>query len=186
MATKQKIERVLTAMGRNFGKPEDWAGGSFGVWWQALKNERDEDIHRTTEAVMREKRRMPTVAAFREMLRGDPLTKPQEAPQGCSACGGSGWREVSWHRHEHGRLLVTSYAAGCDCPKGHKLCNGAARHWADVVRDYENDPRTEAVYHTSAQHPVLTMDERYHPDIVERIKGAERSEGGGGFQPVLT
>jgi hypothetical protein len=30
------------------------------------------------------------------------------------------------------------------------------------------------------------MDERYHPDIVARIKGAERSEGGGGFQPVLS
>ncbi len=25
MATKQKIERVLTAMGRNFGKPDSWS-----------------------------------------------------------------------------------------------------------------------------------------------------------------
>ena len=49
MATKQKIERVLAAMARNFGKPDDWAAGSFGIWWQTLKNERDEDIHRTTE-----------------------------------------------------------------------------------------------------------------------------------------
>ena len=37
MATKQKIERVLAAMARNFGKQEDWAAGSFGIWWQRLQ-----------------------------------------------------------------------------------------------------------------------------------------------------
>jgi len=186
MATKEKIQRVLSAMGRNYSKPNDWAESSFGVWWQALKGERDEDIHRTTEAVLREKRRVPTVAAFVEQLRGDPLTMPKEAAQGCKACGGSGWREVSWHRHERGRLLVTVFAAGCDCPKGHAYINGAGRHWAEVIRDYQQDPRTEAVYHTSAQHPVLTMEERYHPDIVERMRGNKRSEGAGTFRPVLT
>ena len=186
MATKEKIERILSAMGRNYGKPTDWAAGSFGIWWQTLKNERDEDIHRTTETVIREKRKVPTVAAFREILRADPLTTPQEAPQGCSACGNSGWREVAWHHVERGRLFVETYAAGCDCARGHRLCNGAAQHWRDVVHRYENDPTTQAVYFTSAQNPALTMEQRLHPDILDRLKEGQRKQGGGGFQPVLT
>ena len=185
MATKEKIQRILSAMSRNYSKPDSWAADSFGIWWQTLKNERDEDIHRTTETVLREKRRIPTVAAFREILRADPLTMAQEAPQGCSACGNSGWREVAWHRIQQGRLMVTTYAAGCDCARGHRLCNGAAQHWRDVVHRYENDPTTEAVFYTSADCPVLTMEQRLHPDIVERIQAGKRKQGGGGFEPVL-
>ena len=174
MASKQQITRMLQAYARNYGKPDSWVEDVLPLWFGTLKPYRDEDVSRVGRVVMAKKARMPTVAVFIDVLRADPLTVIQDKPEGCGACSGSGWREIAWHRWEGDRLLVTCYAAGCGCDKGRRYTMGAARHWADVVEDYKNDPRTEAVYYTSSEHPSLTIKQRYSPAIVRRIS-AERT-----------
>tara|TARA_R100000231_G_scaffold102633_1_gene76263 strand:+ start:430 stop:954 length:525 start_codon:yes stop_codon:yes gene_type:complete len=170
MATQDKVRAMLRTYGKNYGKPDRWAEDSFALWFSSLKDYTDHDVSRVGREIMAKRHRMPTVAAFLEVLRGDPLTKRPEAAQGCGACSGSGWREISWHRWDRSRLVVTSYAAGCDCPKGRRIAEGSAGSWSDVVERFAADPSTEAVYSTSAQHPALTMAERYHPDVVARLQ----------------
>ena len=173
MATADKVRAMLRTYGKNYGKRDQWAEDAFGLWFSSLRPFDDDDVSRVGREIMAKRARMPTVATFLEVLRADPLTTRPEAAQGCSACSGTGWREVSWHRWIDQRLQVTSYAAGCDCPKGQRLTGGAALPWADVVARYEANPSTEAVYHTTASQPALTMEQRYHPDIVARLrKGA--------------
>ena len=174
MATQDKVRAMLRTYGKNYGKPERWAEDSFGLWFSTLRDYSDDDVSRVGRELMAKRHRMPTVATFLEVLRADPLTSRPEAVQGCSACSGTGWREVSWHRRNDQRLQVTSYAAGCDCPKGRRLTGGAASLWSDVVARYEADPNTEAVYHTTSAHPALTIEERYHPDIVARLRKGAR------------
>lgn len=181
MATQDKVRAMLRTYGKNYGKPDRWAEDSFGLWFSNLKDYSDQDVSRVGRELMAKRHRMPTVAAFLEVLRADPLTSKPEAVQGCAACSGTGWREVSWHRWDRGRLLVTSYAAGCDCPKGRRLSAGSAGNWSDVVERFASDPSTEAVYSTSAQQPALTMAQRYHPDVVARLQGkAETVDQHGG------
>ena len=169
MASKQQIERMLQAYARNYGKSDHWVGDVLPLWFGTLKPYRDEDVSRVGRQIMAKKARMPTVAVFLEVLRADPQTVVKTAAEGCAACSGSGWREVAWHRWKDGKLMVTTYAAGCDCEKGRRYVSGAARHWADVVNDYKNDPSTKQVFYTSVEKPSLTMEERYHPAIVKRL-----------------
>lgn len=173
MATKDKIRAMLDTYAKNYGKNERWADQAFGLWFSNLRDYSDDDVSRVGRELMTKRQRMPTVATFLEVLKSDPLVSRPEAAQGCKACEGTGWREVSWHRWKDNRLQVTSYAAGCDCPKGRRLTGGAARNWSEVVEAFAADPSTEAVYSTSAEAPSLTIEERYHPDIVARLRGLQ-------------
>ena len=171
MARQDTIKAMLAAFARNYSKRDDWPDAVWGTWYTALKEYSDDDVKRIARHVMSERGRIPTVAAFLEYMKGDPHTAKPEGPKGCPACEGTGWREVAWHRWADGRLLVTSYAAACDCALGHTYAMGAAEHWSDVVDAYSKHPSTEAVYATSASAPALTIEQRYHPDVVERLRG---------------
>jgi hypothetical protein len=180
MASKDNVMAMMAAMATNYNKRNDWADAVWGTWFTALKPYSDDDVRRVARQVMAERGRVPTVAAFLECMKADPRTEKPKGAAGCAACVGSGWREVVWHRWSEKRLLVTSYAAGCDCDKGRGFCMGAARHWADVVNEMRNDGSTEAVYATSAAKPTLTLDERYHPDTVARLRGTRETPQPGG------
>jgi len=170
MATKDNVIAMMAAMATNYNKRDDWADSVWGTWFTALKPYSDDDVRRVARQVMAERGRLPTVAAFLECMKGDPRTATPKGASGCAACMGTGWREIVWHRWASKRLLVTSYAAGCDCEKGRRYCMGAVRHWSDVVAEMKHDPSTEAVYSTSASHTALDTHERYHPDTVARLR----------------
>ena len=186
MASVKMVNKMLGAFQRNYSRRATWAEDSRASWMYALKGYQDEDCQRVAAFIMHKRASVPSVAVFLEALGSDPRTTKKEAPAGCTACEASGWREVAWHRYKNGRLIVTTYAAACDCSKGERYAGGAAMPWREVVDRYRNDPNTDKVYHTTAAVPRLTMEQRYHPEILKRIKDANNStRQAGSFTQVM-
>ena len=186
MATVRMVDKILGAFQRNYSKRASWAEDSRASWMYALKGYQDEDCQRVAAFIMQKRASVPSVAAFLEILGSDPRTTKKDQPEGCVACDSSGWREVAWHRYKNGRLLVTTYAAACDCSKGERYAGGAAMPWREVVEKYKNDPNTAEVFHTSAAVPRLTREQRYHPDIMKRIEDAKNStKQAGSFTQIM-
>lgn len=179
MASKDTIQAMLKAFATNYSRRDDWADTVWGTWYKALQSYSDQDVRQVARQVMSERGRVPTVAAFLACMKGNPAVAQPQGPKGCMACDGTGWREVSWHRWDTRRLMVTSYAASCDCEKGRYYEAGAATNWSVVVEKLSSDPSTEAVYSTSASHPRLTIQERYHPDMVAKMKDSQVSRSSG-------
>jgi hypothetical protein len=90
-------------------------------------------------------------------------------PPGCKHCIGTGQREVAWHRSGAGRVLVDVYAAACDCAAGDRLAGGIMARHTSFVAQLHADPKTLAVYYTSAEHPHLAREERYTPEVCQRF-----------------
>jgi hypothetical protein len=179
MATKDKVRRMLDVFERNYGKRSGWAEEMTPAWSYALKTYSDDDVSRVGREIMSKKARLPSVASFLETLKGNPLTAKPEGLSGCPACSGTGWREVAWHRWQGDRLAVTTYAAGCDCSKGRRLSSGqVVQDYRDIVQRFTDDPTTQEVYYTNSQHPLLTTEERYAPEMVERMRKKTGHEPG--------
>jgi hypothetical protein len=169
MAGMTTVQNMLKALGSNYNKPPQWADEVVSVWYAQLRPYRDADIHRAAGQIMANRRSLPPIAALLEVLNGDPQTE-RDRPSGCGACVGTGWRELAvWKQHGQ-KVSVVVYAAACDCAKGDRYAGGDALPWADAVRRAEADPLTSRVIVTDHQHPRLTLEERLHPDVFERVE----------------
>jgi hypothetical protein len=79
-------------------------------------------------------------------------------------------REVAWHHGGDGRIQVDTYAAACDCPAGDRLAQGSMARWVSFADRLAAKANTHAVYHTSSSHPALSNEERFAPDVAERLR----------------
>ena len=171
MASEKIVERVLGAFQRNHNKPPAWARESLRAWAGALRGYRDADVTRTCSEMLRARADSPppTVATFIGRLEASPLSYRKAGPEGCEACGCTGWREIAVWREAGGHLTVTCYAGACDCPKGIRYSLGDAQGWRAAVERFRDDPYVSHVYHTTEAEPALPMVQRMHPDVVARI-----------------
>jgi len=187
MASALVVRRALLAFANNYGKTDQWVDDTLKLWARGLTSVSDKDLIRGTEVWCRDKRRPPNLARLLEVIKSDPTSGGPPTADGCPGCNRTGWRQLARHyTDKNQRPAVYDCLAACDCDMGQRLASGPVPNWHDVLKAWEADPYTERVYHTTAQHPNLTMDERLTVEAHEAIKQrAKHSTSSGSWQRLM-
>ena len=177
MASDQVVERVLKSIAAMYGKHPLWVQDSIRMWTLQLEDIEDRDLIIGTKVLLRKTKKLPTVAQLLDVLDANPAThRDPVALSGCQACQGTGARQMArWWLDDKQVVRVFNGVAGCDCPKGSRLCTGAYHHWMDVRAAWEKNPATTRVYVGSAEQPVLTDEQTMTYDQIAKRKAMAKA-----------
>lgn len=178
----ETIRTILGIIQRNYNKHHLWAEESRIDWYQALQRYDDKEVEQAVRAIVRTRKTLPNVAAVIDFIQANRKATDLTHASGCNACDQTGWREVVRWYSSRGSLVVDSFLAACDCPKGSQLAGGAVPPWEALVSNFRSDPFTEAVYHSTSTQPHLTREQRLHPDVMERIKNSSTKPSAGAWR----
>lgn len=170
MASPIVVKKALRAFANNYGKTDRWVEDTLKLWARGLTDIHDKDLIRGTEEWCRKKNTPPNLSRLRELIEGNPKTMGAERPPGCPACNETGWREMArWYQWK-GETRIETCVAACDCALGMRFSMGSAPQWDRVVEQWKSHAFTDAVYHSTAQHPHLTTEQRHTPEQVQVMK----------------
>jgi len=182
MASPQIVHKCLNAFASNYGKSDRWVDDTLKLWARGLNDIHDKDLIRGTEEWCRKKNTPPNLARLRDLIDGNPKTTSRVQPDGCPACDGTGWREMARWYQNRGKTAIFTCVAACDCMLGVRLSSGGVPQWDRVAERWRNDGLTDQVFHSTAEYPHLTTEQRMTPEQLaaakERAKRAPPSVKG--------
>jgi len=192
MASPIVVKKALQAFANNYGKTDQWVEDTLKLWARGLASIHDKDLIRGTEEWCRNKSRPPNLARLRELIEANPKTLSAAVINGCPACNGTGWREMSrWYEIKKTTKVWTGVAACC-CPKGVTYQQGGVPQWDRMLDSWNADPYTEAVHHSTAIKYHLTTEQRMSPErfaayqaSIKNSKVGERPKTVSGWKAVI-
>ena len=176
MASELVVQKALKAFASNYNKTEQWVTDTQRLWVNGLGDIHDKDLVRAVELWCRNRRTLPNLARLRELVEAGPRANPATVLNGCPACDNTGFREMCRWYEMKGKTKVFCCVAACDCAKGQRLESPAIRGWRDLVDDWNGNPFTDSVFHSTAERPHLKTEQRMTPEQMETLKALQNKK----------
>ena len=162
MASIECISSCLEQVSAAYNRPGSWMAKCTSLWEREFATRTDGQLDRALRMWVRAEPKAPTIAELHALMDGEGRngTLGQVKPEGCLDCEGSGWRAAAWHRLEHGRLRVGTFALPCTCPRGEGMGQRSVPRMDTTLQAWRDHPATVAVYLTDEDNPTLTKEER--------------------------
>lgn len=170
------IMRALGWIQDAYSKPLTWSDRSYATWSPSLREVPgldDGELAAAVKVLAETQATPPSLAGLLDFLRARMRGSYREL-DACADCDFSGFRQGAWHHTDsEGGLRVDCFSAACDCPKGQRLSR-VHPNWRDLLQRWRRDSSTVATYMTSRGHGMLEIEERYTPDVAQKLNTLPR------------